>query len=400
LTLAICTAIGIALNWRSLRYGKQLLRRSETLVLVFLGLVWLSVLIGERTVGRYEIPGIDHPSVKLTKVIIFCLMMTHVITTRKRLDALLWVLIVGALTLGLQAYDTPRRAYISGRLNTVGGADFNEANVLAAYLAAMLPLIGVKFLKSKNWLAKGVCLLAGAFATNAIVLTRSRGAVVGLAMGMFAAILLAPRRLRGRVILAVIVAAIGAHSLMDEQFISRSSTILGKDEDRDRSSAGRLEIWEGSVKMLAANPFGVGAGNFHQTIGRYDPRHPGWDAHNTYVRCYGELGIPGIAVLVLLVLSTMFGLRKAMWTSRDLSDPTSMSLIYTGYGLMLSLIILLGCGLTVTLLYVECQWWILVLPVCFFRVVENVKAEAHAKEAAGRTAREQHPSLEDARQEA
>src|SRR4030042_1532459 len=45
-TLALMAVIGAAIHWRSLRYGKSLLVGQEWLVLAFLGIVWLSVLIG------------------------------------------------------------------------------------------------------------------------------------------------------------------------------------------------------------------------------------------------------------------------------------------------------------------------------------------------------------------
>lgn len=377
-SLAIFTAVGIALNWRSLHYGKQFFRRQEVLVLVFLGIIWLSVLIGAPTVGRYEGAGMDHPSVKMTKIVFFAFMMTHLVTTRKRLDVLLWVLIAGALVLGLQAYDTPRRAFNSGRLDTVGGADFSESNVLSAYLVALLPLIGVQFMKSK-WLGKAVCLIAGVFVTNAVVLTRSRGAVVGLAGCMLAAIALAPKKLRAGIIVGVIVAAAGAYYLMDPQFIGRASTIQIEGENRDRSSESRLEIWKGSVGMLAANPLGVGAGNFHQTIGRYAPTHPGRDAHNTFVRCYGELGIQGIAFFLLLMGSVALMLWRIIRNAPSLPQEAQLPVTYIAYGLLLSLVAWLGCSLTVTLLYTEGFWWFVAIPVCLSRVVENLKAEADEK---------------------
>ena len=108
-------------------------------------------------------------------------MLTHVVTDLKSLNRVFWVMIVATLLLSLQAYGKPRWAFIGGRLEGVGGVDFTDANALGAFLAAMLPIIGVQFLRSA-WRGKLLCLATGVFATNAIVLTRSRGAF--LAVGL------------------------------------------------------------------------------------------------------------------------------------------------------------------------------------------------------------------------
>ena len=370
-TLALVTAVGIVLNWRRLRFGRFLLGQ-EKLMLLFLGVVWLALLIGEQTVGRYTVT--DHPSVKLAKVTIFALMLSHVVTDLKRLDWVLWVLVVGTLILGLQAYDTPRGAFMKGRLETIGGPDFSEANVLPAFLSAMLPLVGIQFLRS-GWVGRAICLLSGAFAANAIVLTRSRGALVGLAVGAVVAAVLARRRYRTKILVCLVIAALGGLYLTDAGFRSRARTISRPEDQRDASAQSRLEIWKGGLRMVLANPLGVGPGNFHQSIGRYAPRHSGRDAHNTFVRCAGDLGVPGIAVLVALIVSAFRTLKIARVQAETLPQSLRDRVYLINYGLAVGLVSFLGCGLTITLVYNEALWWLLVLPVCSQRAVANLQAD-------------------------
>lgn len=372
LTLAVATAIGMAIHWRRLQYGEKALLLHEKLMLLFLAVVWFSTLVGGETVGRYTMT--DHPSVKMTKVIIFTLMLTHVVTTTKRIDLLLWAMVAGALLLGMEAYTTPRSHFRGGRLEGVGGPDFAEANFLGAYLAAMVPLIGIQFLRS-GWIGKGVCLVSGVLAVNTIVLTRSRGAVVGLAGGALLAMFLAPKRWRLPILAGIIVAGIGAYQLMDPQFIDRSSTILRPEEERDRSSESRLEIWQGAGRMLMDHPLGVGAGNFYQNIGRYSPNNPGRDAHNTFVRCFGELGFPGIAVFLLLLGNVGHIVWRTLKRARDSEAREGQQLALIAYGFALSLAVFLTCGLTGTFLYTEGTWWLLAAPVCMTRALENLQRD-------------------------
>jgi len=366
--LALLTAIGMVLNWRKLRFGKSILIGHEKLLLLLLGLVWLSVAIGGTTLGRYTI--VDHPSVKFTKIVVFVLLLTHVITNLPRLDALLWVLVVGALLLGLKAYDLPRSAFISGRLDTVGGPDFREANYFAAYAACVLPIIAGQFMRSK-WPGRILCLLAGAFVTNAIILTRSRGAVVGLVAAAIAVVSFSPKRHRVKLIAGLVIAGFGIFYLGDPQFFHRAGTITDTEEERDTSAQSRFELWRAASKMIAEHPAGVGAGNFYQNVGNYNSELTGKDAHNTYVRCCAELGIQGCAVFILIILNAFRTLRSVRKRSENLPPGQRDSVNFLAFSLTTSLVTLLACCITMSLTYVEYLWWFLALPVCLTRALEN-----------------------------
>jgi len=372
-TLALMTAIGIAMHFRKLRYGGSLFVRQEQLILLFLGLIWVSTLLTAPTEGRYTT--VDHPSVKMTKVFIFLLMMTHVATTTRDLNRLLWVLVVGAFVLGVEAYATPRSEFASGRLETVGGPDFREANFLGAFLGAMLPIIGIQFLRS-GWPGKIACLVSGVFATNAIILTRSRGALVGIAGGALAAVLFAPKKHRGKILIGLAIALAGGLYLTDPGFLHRASTITTEEEEMDSSAESRIEIWSGSIGMLRDHPLGVGVGNFYQEIGPYtNNKYPKADAHSTFVRCYGELGIPGIIVFCLVIGYGGFTLKRVVGEARDLPVAQRDSITFLAYGLGVSLATVLTCGLVISLLYTEALWWLLALPACLERAVANMKKD-------------------------
>jgi putative inorganic carbon (hco3(-)) transporter len=378
MTLAVMTAVGIAVNWNRLRPSGPLLGRQENLMLLFLGLVWLSTMLGESTIGLYTV--MDPPAVKLTKTIIFVLMFTHVVTNLKSLDRVFWVMIAATLLLGVQAYGRPRSDFVGGRLEGIGGLDFSDANFFGAFLAAMLPIIGIQFLRSA-WVGKTVCLVAGVFACNGIVLTRSRGAFLAAGCAALAALLFVPRKHRLLVVAGLIVAAVGAYRLMDDQFLTRMSSITRSDEERDRSAQSRLEIWSGGMRMMWANPLGVGAGNYVQSIGRYDPRNPDRDAHNTFVRCAGEIGLPGLLLLLALIINAGITLRGASARSDGLDAQQREHVRLVVLAMCGSLAAFVGASATMTLLYVENAWWFLAMPVCASRIVDSLLlAQAESEE--------------------
>jgi O-antigen ligase len=371
-TLAVATAIGIVLNWSRLRYGRSFFHTQEKLILLFLGLVWLSLLYPAPASKAYTL--IDHPTLKLAKTVVFVFMLTHVVTNLKNLNRYLWLFVVGALILGLQAYDMPRGGFMTGRIERVGGTDFREANFLAAFLAAMLPIIGVQFFRSGVW-GKALCLMSAAFATNGIVLTRSRGVMVGIGAGAFVAALRAPKRYRLKVMAALIAAGAAGLYLGDPHYFDRLRTIGDPAESRDPAAQNRLEIWRSSVRLIKSHPGGVGAGNFPASIGVYDRRFVNRDAHSTFLRCAAELGIPGLLLLLALIAYAVVILRRARRAAEAFPSDQRESVVYIAYGVLVSMAILLTCGLLITLLYQEIFWWLLALPVCLHRAVGNLKQE-------------------------
>jgi O-antigen ligase len=373
LTLALTTAIGMLLQRDKLRFGESFLQRQEVLMLLFLGTVWLSDFLTGQSIGRYITA--DHPTIKMTKVIVFAFMLSHVITDRKKAQALFWTLVISSLILGMQAYDVPRSAFRQGRLESVGGADFRDANRFAGFMASMLFIVGTQFLRS-GWRGRLISFLAGGFTANAVILARSRGALLGLACGIFAAAIMAPKKYRGKILIGLVLATAGVFYLTDPQTVDRTSTITATGEERDSSAQSRLEIWEGGVKMLIANPvFGVGPGNFYQNIGKYVPQHSGRDAHNTFVRCAGELGIIGLSLFVLLAWNAIRILRRCSRELSQLPPDVGKDLLWMNYGCLTGLIAMLAYGMTGTLVYTEYLWWMLTFPVCMQRVLENELAD-------------------------
>lgn len=378
-TLAIATALGILFNRHKLRFGESFLQRQEILMLVFLGIVWLSTFTRMEIAHRYTI--IDHPSIKFTKIVVFALMMTHIITDKRKLDGLLWVFVIVSLILGLQAWDLPRRAFEGGRLEGIGGADFAEANFFAAFMAAMLPIIGIQLLRSK-WFGKVICTVSAAFCANAIVLCRSRGAFVGIIAGVVTACLFAPKRHRKKIAVSLVLGMMGGIYVTDPQFIERMGTITPNEEKSYESSHGRIRIWRVGIDMAIDHPLGIGAGNWYRKIGWYKPEMAGVDTHNTYLKCVVELGWHGAVVFAIIVF-TAFRSLSAVRRSSPHSD-SRFDLDIISYGLTISLYTYLACCITITLIYSEFLWLLLSLPVCLKRVLENAVAD-HEHEFTGET---------------
>jgi len=368
-TLALSTLLGLIFHWPKLRQGKQLFQRQEILLLIMLGIVWLSYLLGPETIGRFG--SVDHPSIKFTKTVIFAMIITHIITERQKFDDLLWVFVFISLFLGHTAWSLPRRYYHKGRLDGVGGPDLGEANFFAAIMGSMLPLISIQLLRSKKWYSKAICVVSAAFTANAIALTRSRGGFVGLAAGAFMACLFAPKGHRKTIALGLVIGLIGGFYVADEQFLGRLTSISADEENLDESSGSRFRLWRAGGEMLVTRPWGIGVGNWYQTIGNYIPEYAGKDCHSTYVKIAVELGIQGASVFFLIILNGFRTLRQIRKKAEILPRSVGDDFIQFSFGLTVSGAILLAGGLTVSMSYLEFMWILLMLPVCLNRALEN-----------------------------
>lgn len=374
LTLAGCTAVGIFLQRNEIPFQGGIFHSQQKLILVFLALVWLTTLLSQETVGRYG--SVDHPSVKLTKVVFFSMMLCHVAANLKDLNRVAMILVLGALVLGQKAYEMPRSAFSGGRLENVGGADFAESNFLAAFLVGVLPIIGIQFLRSVGYI-KLVCLVSGVFVMNALVLARSRGAFLGLALTAVVAVLYAPKHLRKKLYTGLLLAVAGGFYLADEQFFRRMTTIAAEEEERDESANQRLETWQAGMQMIMENPLGIGTGNWYQTIGNYNPKYTGRDSHSTFIKLAAEQGLFGVLLFGAIVFNAFRTLRRVRVRSEHLPSEIGKEFQYLSLGFMLGLTgFLLCCGL-ITLLYMEALWWFLVLPVCLERSLDVAEKQWH-----------------------
>lgn len=362
LFLAIAIGLGVVFHRSKLKF-KRLLESQEILLIIFLGLVWLSIPLG------FGFNLEDSNAIKMTKVIIILLMASHIITDLKKYEMTIWTLIIAGLYLGIETYNAPDWMFQGGRIaGGIGGSDFSEGNFLAAHFAMLLPFIGVMFLKG-GWKSKVLCIISGVFVTNSIILCRSRGVFLAIFVGIISAVIFSVPRKRLKISLGLSIAIAGGIFLVDPGFWNRMEEIKFETSEMDTSSKGRILAWKAALSMISDSPLGIGEGNFKKYVGQYNPTIPGKDTHNTFLRCLAELGIQGLIVYLILILNAFRILYKIKIQSKRLGN--TMNFIWHIYGLKMSLIIFITCGLTMTQTYIEELYWLLIFPIFLRRSFEN-----------------------------
>jgi O-antigen ligase len=105
----------------------------------------------------------------------------------------------------------------------------------------------------------------------------------------------------------------------------------------------------------------------------------GRDTHNTYLKCLCELGIQGIIIFAVVIVNAVLVLRRVTKQAQKLSRKGEHNaLLLQSYGLIVAIVVLLAAALTITFLYIEALWWLLAMPVCLERALENAIAEGKA----------------------
>lgn len=209
--------------------------------------------------------------------------------------------IVGALTPELFSGDG-KRHYIAS------GSFLGDGNDFALSVNVVIPLCLFMMLESKKSWGKifyGGILMVLIFA---IVATQSRGGIVALA----SAALYLWSKSEGKVlgVIGITLVVIGIMAVAPPQFFERMETMTQTGDNMEGSAQGRIEAWKAGVRMAADHPLtGVGAGHFAVKYGvEYKPegsKIPWMTAHSNYFVILGELGIPGITFLVMIILTNL-----------------------------------------------------------------------------------------------
>jgi hypothetical protein len=189
-----------------------------------------------------------------------------------------------------------------------------QSNRMGAFLVYYGSPLLAFFLTSRGFKRRALFLLGYLAAARAMMFTFSRAAYLALAASAGVSLALSsPLYLVGATGLGTgaYFAGLMPQSVMDRlsHTTQEDSEIYGEDLEAglDLSSRERLIIWRGAVTMAEARPLGVGLRCFCRSIRDYTevPLREGGpcDAHNAFLLVAGEMGVPALVVMVVMLLS-------------------------------------------------------------------------------------------------
>lgn len=224
--------------------------------------------------------------------------------------------ILGAMALG----NLDDQRAISGGAIVANRADasFAHPTTLALFLVLSFPLAFALGLRGPvRW--RWVMLACGILGLLGLMLTETRGSIIGAALALVWMMVRWPpfRRLAtvGLSLLAI-VAAFNLGSVTQSQPVTVIGDRLGHLSLHSQGD-DRLAIWSTTTEIIAAHPFlGVGQGNFPAASPAYGLVDVGGlpfdHAHDLVLNVAAELGLVGLAVLVLFLGALLKSVRTVL----------------------------------------------------------------------------------------
>lgn len=196
----------------------------------------------------------------------------------------------------------------------VGNALYANPNELATQtLFALGVSLGLAICSARQPIVRTLCFASALVLLVIILLTQSRGAVIGLALSMAPVLLAIGWRQPGRMVASAMLLGIVFSIAVPSNVWNRLSGI-GKlantetiaEADIEGSAAERYAIYQVALKIAKDNAIlGVGLGNYGEANARYAPELGKKDTHNTYLNLAAEVGVPGLLLWCLLVGSIL-----------------------------------------------------------------------------------------------
>jgi probable O-glycosylation ligase (exosortase A-associated) len=281
--------------------------------------------------------------IEALKVLAFYAMVVQFVDTRSRLRKFVWVygllnvyITVDAIvtygTGGAKVSQGIERIY--GQTSAIG-----HPNFLGATMAATFPLFFLMTFNKSLGRWRPLMLLSAIAMVVTLVLTGSRGALIGFLATLACMWWSSRHRLRYGVLgLCILLVSV---SLVPQQYKMRYATMAST--TIDESSKGRIEAWKVGLRMMMDKPvFGIGINNFSAAHFEYSGS---WlNAHSLFLQVLAELGLLGAAVYFAFLHETLRLNRRAYRLLGEHGDEWSFERTVLD-GVFVGLVALLVCGL-------------------------------------------------------
>lgn len=263
--------------------------------------------------------------------------------------------------------------YMKGYNTAAEGFAGMDNNCFGVALVCVIgPAIALT-LASNTWWKRLAAGASTALILHTILLTFSRGAMLGLVAVFFTAFIMMPKK--PIYVFGMIVFAVVAVTFTGPQLAQRYGSVFASEDQRDYSSESRVELWRDCMKVVQEYPiFGVGPANWQVIARRY-----GWpdgkSAHSVWMETAAELGYPGVLALILF-----FGIaaRKLWPLARARMTEANRFEIAVATGVVLSMIGFFVSGQFVSVPGLEVPYYVAMIGAVVLKNarVREVLAEA------------------------
>jgi O-antigen ligase len=292
--VALATLIGWSLQGFS---GREGLRVASPVLFTFAGFVLVVQISAWFALNSFLAEPIASD---LLKMFLMFLAGLCLVTSRSRLQALIWVFI---LSQGYLTHEMNLTYFLEGINIVVMGDGFGPMNN-NGFALSLLPGIGLAFMTAiyeRRWWLRVGALYAAVSTLHVILLSESRGGYLGVFAMVCVAAVLIPKN--GKTVSTFLLIVVLGMTLAGESVRKEFATIFA--DKLDDSAASRPRVWRAAYQTMMDYPLlGVGPGNFAVVSADYGVEE-GRAAHNLYLQVGADCGITGLTLLLLLYLRSL-----------------------------------------------------------------------------------------------
>jgi O-antigen ligase len=281
--------------------------------------------------------------------------------------------VLGIFYIGWEAYSYGRSG--GGRVEGMGMVDGLDANDTAAAIITAIPLLIYYIIEGKKW-QKVSALFALSFIANAVILINSRGAFLGLVIGIVYMMILIitnnsvenPKKIK---ILTGIIVGIGLFIyLTDSAFWDRMKTLIGIAEQiEEGEDIGRIYFWIKTFDLVSEYPLGTGIAGYIYLSPTFLPEEvltSGRRAvHSTYFQALAEYGYIGIMLFGGIIYSNIKTMARA---KKHLLSINELRIYFLGVAIEASFISYLIAIIFIDRLYSVVLYWLMLFIACFYNI--------------------------------
>lgn len=295
----------------------------ETVLLLLLWAWYSFTYIHAQSVPLFagNMPDADYEIGHISKILLFTVVMILLVNTKERLRG---VVLVTAGSLGLLAVKGALFGLrTSGESRVWGPPDsfLSDNNAFGLALNMCLPLLFFLAVQEKRKWLRVAMWITFASTILVILLTYSRGALLGLAVVITALMLKSRHKIVGAFFMVVV--AFFVLSFAPDAWMQRMGRFFSG--DLDESAQQRLVSWGTSWNF--AHDYPLTGGSFDvlpnvQVFQRYQPRplplgFLSSGPHSIYFQLLADQGFPGLALFLLLIGSCYWSLWRVRVIARS-----------------------------------------------------------------------------------
>jgi probable O-glycosylation ligase (exosortase A-associated) len=371
--MAITTVLGFIMSSEP----KKLPAQREMILLI---LLWLT--IGLSTIFAIY-PARAYPElINVSKIFLMIVLATVIINDKERLNALIKVI---SYSLGFYALKCGVSAAVGGGDFLVYGPELSflyANNSIGLALSLNIPLLYYLYRTESNYWLRRLTQVMMFFSVPAILFTYSRGAWLGLAMAL-ALLFLRMKRKFLLVVAAGLLASTFSAALpriTPDRLAYRYDQLVNYEQDD--SAESRFWSWEFCRRVGTSRPTGGGfwfqsKENYEKYYPEFLQRWPGksWTCHSVWFTMLGDHGAPGLALYILLIVSSLLSLRRLRLVGQ--AQPENSWLVPFAHSLQASFVVFMVIGTFLDAAYFDLLYYLVAMVV----IAKGVYQPAPAKVA-------------------